>query len=584
MTRWGPLPRVGARVGALVGALVGVLATGCEDGGDGTRDPAPTPTAACDTSPVEAGGWRVAQCRASRALELTSVDGVVLTGVMPALTLDGDDGAIDAWPVVVWRAGSDGGTLRLHDDARATVTLDLRLAERCVEAAVTVEVAAPAEVALSLWTVESGRIGDRGSIDAPATPRPAPRVVVGAGAAVMAGGIDPAWPLEVGGVDRMALARSLSMTPGAPFTATLGVCSGADEATARAAFAALVATHHPRPTGAAPLGWRVDAAADALADNAALLAEWVERPTVVLDGAWYAGRGDWSPAAQFPDGIRAALPPGVDVAVIWPGLRVAADGPVAAEHPDWLDADCRADCPTLDPRIPGVRDHLAREALALAARGLRPIITGLPADPDRARALLAALPEPVTLDVFETSPPPPLGLSPAVGLFASDALRDIGAALEDHIWMRRIIAIEVERLRLLDRPPGQARQLAALALLAGVRLIDDPPLALADDERGETARALLTAPTIGDPRPQPAPQIPSGRARVWRGDDALVIFNWSDAALTLTRPVELAPELAGAAPLFAASGHDPLGDAAEVTIPPDDVVVWVTVDADDADR
>ncbi len=575
MTRLAPL------AGGLVGVLVSALTAGCDDGDDRTPDPPPPPAAACDTSPVDAGGWRVAQCRGSRALELTSADGVVLTGVMPALALDGDEGAIDAWPVVVWQAGAAEGTLRLHDDARATVTLHLRLTGGCVEAAVTVEVAAPAEVALSPWTVEAGRVGDR-ALDAPATPRPAPRIVAGTSAAVMLGGIDPAWPLEIGSVDRAALTLPLAMTPGAPFTATLGVCSGADEAEARTAFAALVAAHHPRPASAAPLGWRVDAAAEDLTANAALLAEWVERPTVVLDGAWYAGRGDWSPAAQFPDGIRAALPPAVDVAVVWPGLHVAADGPVAAEHPDWLDADCRGDCPTLDPRIPGVRDHLAREALALTDRGLRPIITGLPDDPERSRALLAALPDPLTLDAFETSPPPPLGLSPAVGLFASDALRDIGAALEEHIWMRPLVAFEVERLRLLDRPAGPARQLAALALLAGVRLIDDPPLALADDARGETARALLTAPVLT--RPQPQPRASTARAGVWRGDDALVIFNWSDDPLTLTRPVELAPDLAGATSLFAASGHDRLGDAAEVTIPPDDVVVWVTVDADDADR
>ncbi|MEZ4435548.1 MAG: hypothetical protein R3F65_24355 [bacterium] len=591
--RGGARPRRRAALAGLIGAALAA----CEGGSPGAMAPDLGSRGLCEAPLVEGERWRVSRCDDPSRLALRSADGVELLGLGPSLHLASPvDGWIhpEDWPVVAWQGRADGGSARWHDPERGTAVLDLTLAGACVDGTMTLSVPVvtvfdrimpfSSELNLPIRGVEF----EIGAARPPTVDRPS--MLIGTSRAetraLAVGGLDPAWPLSstVGaGVSTELVDDALTVGPESPVTLPFAICATGEPAGTWAAFTALASARHPRPADAPLVGWATPPRPlDALRADAERLAEWFAgsavRPLVLIDGEWYAGRGDWSPRAPLDGGIRAALPPAVDVGVVWPALQVAADGPVAAAHPEWLDPRCADDCPRLDARIPAVRDHLAREALALADQGLRVFITGLPADPAVARALLATLPGVATLDAAPAEPTPALGLSPAAGMPAAERIEQQALALAARSWMRRNLVLSAGALTLVGRDPAAARQAAAVAALAGVRLLADAPGALEGDPNAEVARALLRAPALADARPlvfsefEPPP--------IWRADRAVVFFNWSGAPRTVEAPAAYAPELADAVPLFGRGPDDPaaLGEAARVTIAPGDAQVWVTVD------
>jgi hypothetical protein len=478
--------------------------------------------------------------------------------------------------------------------------LDLALGDPCVEATLTLSVVQPSRVdALvplfaqlrTLEFVSTFEIGNSlGSVPRPVMLVDASPAQTGA---IALGALDPEWPLYArlgrGPASAVLVETGFVLTPEAPLAVSFALCAAADAPATWAAFGAFATARHPRPPGPLLAGWRTGPLpVDELRAHADRLAGWFARsgitPTVLIDGAWFAGRGDWSPGPAFPEGVRAALPDAVEAAVVWPALAVAADGPIASMHPEWLQADCASDCPRLDARIPAVRDHLAAEALALADQGLRVFVTGVPSDPHVARALLASLPDVATLDPAPADPPPALGLSPYAGLPPALSNRHLAEILTARTWMLPRIALDTGPVTFAGRALPEARQAAALALLAGVRLITDPPGELADDPRRDIARALLTAPPLADVRP--LFYHPFEPPSFWRADRALAIFNWTAEPLSVERAHQIAPELAAARPLFGdeSNGAVTLGTAETLTIPPGDVQVWVTVDEAASDR
>lgn len=548
----------------------------------------------CDELLVEHGGWQVTRCDDPSRLGLRAPNGFTLHGVAASVELDDALHEPQAWPVVVWQGRADGGSMRWHDQARASLVLDLTLGDACVEATLTLSAPAPALVGRLMPLFGDLRTPEYGStFEIGGANRAVPRAVmlidssVALRGAIALGALDPEWPLDVrldrGPASAALIERGFMLTPDSPLTVPFALCAADDVVATWAAFGALATAPHARPPGPPLVGWRTGPRPlDALRADAERLADWAAgsgvTPTVLVDGAWFAGRGDWSPGPAFPEGVRAALPDSVDAAVVWPALAVAADGPVASMHPEWLRADCAGDCPQLDPRIPAVRDHLAAEALALAEAGLRVFVTGVPADPHAARALLATLPAAATLDPAPADPPPALGLSPQAGLPLGSSNRHRAELLTTRSWMLPRVALDLGPIELAGRPLPAARQAATLALLAGVRLLADAPGDLADDPTSAVARALLSAPPLTDVRPlffhplQPPP--------FWRADRALAIFNWTDEPLSVPRANAIAPELADAVPLFGRGANEParLGDAALLVVAPGDAQVWVTVD------
>jgi len=308
-------------------------------------------------------------------------------------------------------------------------------------------------------------------------------------------------------------------------------------------------------------------------------------PTVRVERGWYRTPGEWTDTIWPDDAFSDAL----NLEVSWPLLQFDPVGPLIADHPEWRDLGC--DCARFDPRIPAVREHLAREALALRAMGIEPQPIWLwHLAPVTHRSMLAALagpdgvaPSSLRPDVWRSSPPPGLGLSPVVSLPANTpTTRDRAAMLGSMAWVTTRARVDLGWPTVVDVPPAQARQEAALALLAGVRLFNhDPDTLMADPATATIVDALLGAPDIGPVTPlagwfQPG-AIPTPAPTGFVGQRGLALFNWGFVSEFVPRPFEAAPHLGATRRLFEPDGL-PLDQVDEVEIPPGDVVMWVTVD------
>ena len=311
---------------------------------------------------------------------------------------------------------------------------------------------------------------------------------------------------------------------------------------------------------------------------------------VIVEGRWYATIGDWTPRVDITGAVQLVTDAGLKLAVSWPLLDVTTDGGLFTESPDWIATDddgevaqCAsgvADCARLDPAQPGVRDHLARVARALAAAGVDCAVgTGLP--PGAASASPEGRLWAAPLDPARAW----LGIADAIALPARPAaagVADMARAAARVAHLAPHVAIYPGPVHVAPpRTAGEARQAAAIAgLLGGLYLLGDPPGEL-DDARWAIYVAPLEAGLLSAGPAVPddvfeARETPPTRWRI--PGRALALFNWTNAPLRFDAPIASAPGLERVRRLF-----DPdapvvaLSDITALEVPAHDVVVLVGV-------
>lgn len=597
--------------------LACLLLAGCTLDGDHLPEPyvpdaaPPLPTGACDDEQLRTDDLVLARCpdRAHLRLDFrpTGAARVTLDGFGPAVHLtDGVVGPAD-WTVIVWSPREDGLTVSYSGHPRAPdVTLELIPDGQCLIGATALSFgrgetldavdawaisdADARFTGLGRWTTAPDGVVDWATADRQG---PAPRLLAQLGRAFAFSGLDPRRPLSSSVRDAGDDSGTLRLTHAGPLSGfgedwlslPWAICVGTSAATT---LGELGQRMRARLTSAPPAGrghlstrFAVDPdAPEALTSAVGAVAALGASAHLWLHGDWAAHRVEWTPhpeVAVVPGDIAPAT-----VGVEWPALALPPAAPLILEHPEWLDGDCADACPRLDPRVPAVREHLARIRLALAEAGFEVRLVGAEhLAPSDLRALLSALdvgdlPAPTLAPFAGSRAPSEVGLSPFVALGAAPAS---ALARQMALWSG-LGPFDADRIDdLAEAEDAAARQRLVLAWAAGRGALpetaDGPDIAALTARWQETAVADAMRPLPdtwfdGGETPAPAPQA-------WRGSDRLAVFNWSAAPLSWTRPVELAPDLADAVNLFDPLAP-PLGEVDEVSIPPGDVVVWATVD------
>ncbi len=592
---------------------LGLLATACAFDGDHLPDSAlpdaspPLPTGECDDEQLRSAGFIINRCPDRAHLRIIARPAgparVTLDGFGPVVHLDEAVRPSD-WTVVVWSPRDGGLTVSYSGHARAPdVTLDLVPDGDCLlgTTALSFGRGDPLD-AVDVWALGGPDAAFTGLGRWTTTPDgvqgwrdverhgPAPRLLAQLGRAFVFGGLDPRRPLSTtvrdagdgAGELRATLPGPLSGQGETWLSAPWAICAGASATLTLDAFGQRARLDAPPATAHLSTGITVDPDdPEALAAAGQRVAALGGAGHLWLRGDWAADRSAWTPRDAVAE-LAAALAPAT-VGVDWPALTLPPAAPLLIEHPDWLDADCADDCPRLDPRVPAVREHLARIRLALAEAGFEVRLTGVDHVPaDDLRALLSALgagrPSP-TIVTGGPRAPSEQGLSPLVTLDPGPPAR---MARQMALWSRLgpFDAAAVEATA--DPDDGAIRQRLALAWVAGRGALPDADSADAADITEALTARWQDRPAAAAMRPLPGSWFdgadsPPPAPRAWRAADRLAIFNWSDAPIPWTDPLDLAPDLAGAANIFDPAAPA-LGDVGEVSIPPGDVVVWATVD------
>ncbi len=569
----------------------------CDDARTDPPHPDMGPADPCAEVLASSARFSVHRCADQARFALAAQTGdapVRLVGLGPAVEVAGRRIAPLDWSTVVWRGTPDGLDIEYSGLPGAPrLTVALRFDDACLRGSLALAADQPVDVGavevLGLAGDDAALIGLGPSTLGPtapeawaagATPHALPRLFAGSGLTVGLAALDPLGPLVSEAAMtpptlRLTHPHPLTLAADAPLELTWALCVAPSPAETLDALGARAAEGLP-PT---PQTTRLTLARpstpdDGLPDLAAALGTTLGAAGhLALDDDWATDRTAWPPRAAIAALPAAAAP--ATIGVDWPALTLPADSPLPFDHPDWLDADCD-DCLRLDPRVPAVREHLARIHLTLLDAGLRPRLTGLETiDPGARRALLTALG--VGDAPVESEPPPPtwpppdLGLTPRLEMTVTSP-REAAFALA--IFGALAPAIHPAAAVTLDGP--DAAQRLALAYITGAGALDDlPPDAAVTDwltHRADPAHRAPARPIPGRWSLDADPAPPD-----WRGPGRLVLFNWSDSTRIVERPGDLAPDLRGA-PRALTPDAPPLGEAATVEIAPGGAVIWATVD------
>lgn len=564
----------------------------------------PDPAPPCSEPMASGDGFTLTRCADRATFGVTLPDGRALRGLGP--WFGAGDAILPAtgYQLVTWRPADDGLTIDYRDQPGAPdATVTLRFDGPCLRGALTVIAGEALAIDAAGLTGDEADAPGRWTLGADARPAPSgtdaevghalPRLWVAEGALVF-GALDPARPLWTASAPRLhaRLAREAPIELAADEALTipwalcaamspiealdaLGARIEADAVPAASARITLTrAQVEPDPEALAELGARLSAALGSVGH-------------LHLADGWAADRAEWRPLPEIA-ALPATLAPAT-VGLDWPALALEPDDPLVFEQPDWLEPGCAAPdtpgCPRLDPRVPEVREHLARQHLALRDAGFAIRLVGLDHLPPSARrALLGALavdaaaPE-AAPPVERAAPPVEAGLAPVVPLAPASDPATAAAALA--LWSALAPGARVDPAVSLDPGPDLALRLG-VAIAAGRGALADPAT-LDADPATPTGRALAwwrralhrgpARPLPGRwfTEPDPAPAPPD-----WRAADRLILLNWTDRPRTVERPLALAPDLAGA-PRLLADGA-PLGADDAVVVPPRGAVIWATVD------
>lgn len=599
-------------------AVSGLLATtgGCGLGGLHGPDDLPPidaevpPADDCSERLLEDGPFVIARCpdRVSVRVAATAPGGAstVLDGLTPAVVrAEGRISGAD-WPVALWTTREQVSIGYSGHVSGLDAALDLRIDGDCLQGTTTLSfgdgladrfdafaLAGPHAAAegLGRWSVTAAAIDPT----AEGGVRRGIRIFASADRALAVAAVDPSGPLETA-VEGLGVRASrlgpLPLGPAPGPTATWVICV-ADRPWDAAVRVEQQITRglpvHESPPRLSLMHVFDPNRLDALDDVLRRLDTTEGFGHLWLSEDWAADRTWWRPSQTLADVPSRAAP--ASVGLVWPLLTLPPDSPLLLAEPGWIDPDCTIGCPRLDPRIPAVREHLARLHLELRDAGFEIRLAGLDhLEPADARGLLAALivgdgPAPTLVPPDARDfPPIELGLSPAIPL-ASAAPADIARQLALFGRLDAHSRIEGNVAPPTGDDPAALRTTLALALVGG-----HGPLPALDGADLPAMIAPLVAywrerPTAAMARPLPGRWFdaddPPPAPPDWRAPGALVLFNWSDSPRRVATPAELAPDLVGAPRLFQPD-QPALGESEAVDIPPRDVVVWATVDGGSA--
>ncbi|MCA9541587.1 MAG: hypothetical protein KC620_21965, partial [Myxococcales bacterium] len=141
-----------ALLGLALAVLVGCDGTTPEPGLDAT--PTADAGAGCDLALAEIADIRLDRCADGARFALRFTDGTVLTGLGPALQIEGRRVTAEAWPETAWRALADGAEATYAGAGLPMVRLTVALSADAAGPRVQIDAAFSAEDPLVLESAE----------------------------------------------------------------------------------------------------------------------------------------------------------------------------------------------------------------------------------------------------------------------------------------------------------------------------------------------------------------------------------------------------------------------------------------------